>query len=195
MSVGEPLSANAYTLATDILTQLSVRIDKMITQEKLKEHLNYNPETGVFSWIKPTGDRVKPGYVAGCNKGDYTIIRIGKIYYAHRLAFLYMTGSFPKKHVDHINGSGRDNRWENIREVCPSENHKNRGISERNKSGSIGVFWSKSRLRWVARIKVNGKNIHIGQYVNIEDAKESRLKAELLHGFHVNHGKRNCHTN
>ena len=86
----------------------------MISQGELKEVLEYNPDTGVFIWRKPNGNRVKVGNVAG-NKSvnGYIRIKIKKEYLAHRLAYLYMIGNFPENDIDHINHIKDDNRWVN----------------------------------------------------------------------------------
>jgi hypothetical protein len=163
----------------------------VLTKEKLKAHLHYDPETGLFTWIKPTGDRVRVGYVAGCKRSDngYVILKFERCYLAHRLAFLYMTGSIPK-FVDHINGKRDDNRWCNLRSVSRSQNGQNMALPNTNKSGVIGVFWNKGKNKWTARIKVEQRDFHLGHFVDFDDAVKARRAAEVVHGFHQNHGKR-----
>ncbi|SRR6266446_2339189 len=88
---------------------------KILTQERLKELLHYDPETGVFSWILK-----RPAYGGNKKRGhEYVLINDvdGRDYRAARLAHLYMTGEWPKHKMDHINRIKDDNRWENLRDV------------------------------------------------------------------------------
>ena len=90
----------------------------MLTYERLRELLHYDPETGAFTWIKSTYRKGQPGTPAGClsKRLGYILIGIDKrLYYAHRLAFLWMTKQWPEKEVDHINLDKADNRWANLR--------------------------------------------------------------------------------
>lgn len=164
----------------------------MLTQKELKEYLHYSPETGFFTWIKRSGDRIKIGSIAGCIKNDnnYRIIRLRKIYYAHRLAWLYMTGNWPENHIDHINGIRDDNRWQNLRDVSRSTNSRNSKLPITNTSGVIGVFFSNRDNVWIARIKMNGKTIHLGKSKDFEKVALLRKQAEIAYGFHENHGRR-----
>ena len=82
-----------------------------LTQERLKELLHYDPETGYFTWKISPNNAVKVGSVAGTSMNNYIRIIIDhKAYLAHRLAFLYMEGYFPEHEVDHINRIRDDNR-------------------------------------------------------------------------------------
>lgn len=165
-----------------------------LTQEELKKLLHYDPDTGVFVWVKSFGNKVKISDVAGClkiTKGCKRYIYIqffGKRYLSHRLAFLYMTGSFPEYDIDHINGDGTDNRWANLRAVTRLENKKNVRRQSNNKSGICGVCFNKINGKWQAQIQVDRKNKFIGIFDNIFDAACARKNAECFYGFHANHG-------
>ena len=91
----------------------------MLTQQSLKEILHYDEDTGWFTWLTDRGGTAKAGTRAGSLKPDgYRVIRIGeKKHLEHRLAFLYKTGSWPKKLVDHKNRIRDDNRWLNLRDI------------------------------------------------------------------------------
>lgn len=94
--------------------------------------------------------------------------------------------------VDHINHDRTDNRIENLRLVNANENCKNQKASTRNKSGVVGVSWKSQKNKWHAQIMVDGKQIHLGFYDDIndaKDAKDARKVAERKYGFHENHGK------
>jgi len=165
----------------------------MITQERLKEVLKYSPETGDFFWKIDAGP-ASIGDVAGCkvtrvDGKKYIIIGVDyKLHLAHRLAFLYMVGSFPSEHVDHGNGDGTDNRWKNIELATPSENAKNCRRRIDNTSGVTGVRWNKENKNWRSTIQVNGVTINLGSFKDLNDATLSRGKAEIKYGFHKNHG-------
>lgn len=144
----------------------------MITQEKLKELLYYDPETGIWTWLisKPG---VKKGSIAGCLDifWGYFVIRVNKKQYlAHRLVWLYMTGEFPKLNIDHKNGNKSDNSWSNLREATNQQNEANKPIGAKNTSGHKGAFWHKRHKKWLSQIKVGGKNIHLGTFKTKEEA-------------------------
>ena len=132
----------------------------MLTQERLKELFHYEEETGVFTRVKISGKKCNPiGSVCGSlDIYGYLTIRIdNKQYKLHRLAFLYMTGSFPALQVDHVNRKRNDNRWCNLREVNASENAMNRKLNINSISKSTGVTRRTNRKIWVAQAMVNGK--------------------------------------
>jgi hypothetical protein len=165
---------------------------KTITQEELKEVLDYSPETGVFTRKVSNSPRVKVGDVAGSvdKANGYRYIKInGKRYLAHRLAFLYMTGEFPPEEVDHISHSKDDNRWVNLRVSSHQDNQRNRSINTNNKSGFTGVSWYKSTNKWMVQIKINGKKKHLGYFKDLTEAINARKKANSKYKFHKNHGE------
>lgn len=159
----------------------------MITAERLRELLDYNPETGDFTWrVKKA--RVRIGDKAGCiakrKDKEYLVIRVDQNnYYAHRLAFLWMTGEFPNELVDHNCSNGLDNRWETIRAcstVQNSTNKVNRGSN--NTSGFLGVFPSHKGL-WTAQVTIHGQTKTIGTFDTAELAARARdAAAKELHG-------------
>jgi hypothetical protein len=162
---------------------------------ELKELLDYNPETGVFIW-KVANRRTKSGSVAGTLCNGYVKIGIGgKHYSAHRLAWLYVYGIFPKKQIDHINQDRSDNRILNLREVSTIDNGRNRVMQKNNTSGITGVQWRKSRGKWVSVIKIAGELRYLGCFSVKEDAIKARKEAEAKYGFHPNHGSRSKTAN
>lgn len=162
----------------------------MITQERLKEVLSYDPTTGAFMWASKFTQTIIVGEVAGCIDGNgYRHIDIdGKTYKAHRLAWLYMEGYFPESDVDHENRIKHDNRWCNLRHVSRSCNMRNRGILSNNTSGVNGVHWRVARGRWIASIRVDKHLFHLGSFENLQDAVKARWEAEIKFDFP------NCNT-
>tara|TARA_R100001244_G_scaffold123667_1_gene93353 strand:+ start:652 stop:1152 length:501 start_codon:yes stop_codon:yes gene_type:complete len=154
-----------------------------LSQEYIKSKLEYNPEEGTFIWLASSG-RAKKGYFAGGETGNgYKRILINKkSYLYHRLAWVYMTGDWPVEQIDHINGDGLDNRWINIREATAQQNMFNRPKNKENKSGHKGVCWNKEVKKWHASININRKLVHLGDFLDIEDAAIAyRLAADTHH--------------
>jgi len=163
----------------------------MITQEQLKEILHYNPETGIFTWRTKAAVRIKIGDVAGfvCDTRYIRIKIKGKPYVAHRLAWLYVYGVWPKEQIDHINHDRADNRIINLREVTHQENQKNQSMRKANTSGVCGVSWEKGVRKWRARITVKGIKISLGCFADKDAAIRARKSADAKYGFHENHGQ------
>lgn len=162
----------------------------MIIQSELKEILSYCPETGIFTWkVRRRG--VRGNCVAGTANGPegYIQIRInGRPYLAHRLAWLYVHGSWPADQIDHENHIRDDNRIVNLRAVSSIENSRNQTKPINNNSGVVGVNWNKKEETWKASLQVNGKRIHLGSYRNKGAARASRELAAYMYGYHENHG-------
>lgn len=162
----------------------------MITQERLKELFDYNPETGLFIRKVRLGGRASVGKVVGSltEKGYLKVYIEGKNYFLHRLAFLFMTGCSPKYEIDHINNNRSDNSWKNLREVLPYENALNRLTYKDSRSGMKGVTWNEKYQYWQARITVNGVCKSLGCYKEKQDAITVMLTARLeLHGLFAKH--------
>lgn len=137
-----------------------------LTIERLKELLHYDPETGVFTWILVRrGGR--PGKEAGnIHKvhGYRSLMIDSKEHKCHRLAWFYMTGEWPKEHVDHINSDRSDNRWCNLREATHSQNMMNRGRLPQNRSGLKGVSFNKQSGKWRSEGECGGKRFYLGAF-------------------------------
>jgi hypothetical protein len=149
-----------------------------ITAAQLREVLDYDPETGVFTRRK-AHNHLPAGRVVGTiDSHGYLVVRLdGVLWKAHRLAWLYAHGTAPAGEIDHINGVRFDNRLKNLRDVSASVNSQNRGRAYvRSKSGVIGV--SKNRRQWRAQICVRGEIIELGNYKTLEQASEVYLDAK-----------------
>lgn len=160
-----------------------------LTQGMLKELLDYDEESGIFTW-KFSRRGVKKGTVAGTLKDGYININIfGRFYRAHRLVWLYFYGKFPVSYIDHIDGIRSNNRLNNLREATTSENNYNQRMSRANTSGVKGVSWYKRDNNWEARIGVKGKYLFLGRFSTIEEAEQAiKIKREELHKEFANHG-------
>ena len=157
--------------------------DNILTQERLKELLNYCPESGVFVWLTQLSSRGLLGNVAGTphSKGYRTIQINGAKFLMHRLAWLYMTGSFPPDEIDHINRDKKDNRFANLRIVTGSENMHNMGKNSRNTSGVKGVYYDKANKKWRAQIGLNNTHKSIGRFSTPEEASAAYLAAQKIY--------------
>jgi hypothetical protein len=166
-----------------------------LTQNELKDFLDYNPETGEFTWRKrppvTRGARMFNTKYAGRPAGrvsgsggyrEINIVGYGK-FSAHRLAFLYMTGAIPAQHIDHKNRDRLDNRWANLRVATQSENLINAATRVDTSSGVRGVRYSRASTRrpWQAYITVRGRSLGLGGWATLEEATIIRKAAELTH--------------
>lgn len=163
-----------------------------LTQERLKELLHYDPNTGVFTWREPKRGRRSPiagGKVQSGGKGSrswYVGITLDYVrYMAHRLAFLYMVGRHPEQ-IDHINHDGLDNRWSNLREVTAQENALNRRKPINNTNGDTGLHFNRGK--WQAMLGYRGKRLYLGRFDTKEQARDARRAKLSELGFHDNHG-------
>lgn len=152
----------------------------MLTQDNLKGVLRYEPETGEFSRVRAKQPQRKVG---GVGLSGYLQIDVaGRIYYAHRLAFLWMVGYWPKNQIDHINGNKLDNRWVNLRDVTVRVNQENRRAAKSNNEiGLLGVSRRSvcpGNKPFVARLMAYGKLEHCSYHTTPEEAHAAYLDAK-----------------
>lgn len=142
-----------------------------ITAERLRDLLDYDVETGIFTW-RSSGKRAGCKGLRNNGKYQYWVIRADRVLYsAHRLAWLYVTGEWPREIVDHINGDPEDNRFCNLRLADKSRNNSNSKVRADNKSGLKGVQRQRNKAgTYMARITVNGKSRYIGTFPTKEEA-------------------------
>lgn len=153
--------------------------DHVLNQETLQSLLEYDKQTGKFTWkIKRTGFATLGSRAGTVNREGYiNIMAKGKMHSAHRLAWLYVYGEWPLLPVDHINGLTGDNRIENLRLVTPSQNSQNqRRAKKGNISGYLGV--TKHGNGWRAQICANGKRTYLGTYKTPDHAYAVYLEAK-----------------
>jgi len=144
-----------------------------LTGEQLRDVLDYDPETGLFSWRVRPATCMRAGDKAGTAtvRGYISISIAGRGRLAHRLAWLYMTNEWPTGHIDHINGNKSDNRFCNLRQATPQQNTYNRKISRVNTSGFKGVSAGRNG-KWQATIRVGGRCKYLGEFTTPEQAHE-----------------------
>lgn len=153
--------------------------------EVVKSVLAYDASTGIFVWKTQVGPK-KAGSVAGTkNHHGYVVICInGKLYQAHRLAWLLQTGSLPREYIDHVNGNRGDNRWCNLRECNAAENNENTTVKSHNRVGFLGVSKNTNCATYSANIRYLGKHYYLGSYSTPEEAHEAYKTAKRkLHRF------------
>jgi len=166
----------------------------MLTQKRLKELLDYDPDTGIFTRRLNASSRARLGKKAGAiNSGGYLQTRLErKMYLNAWLAWLYIYGRWPTKWMDHINGNRADNRLCNLREANETQNAHNAKKNNKNTSGFKGIGWDKRSGRWRARITINWKRIHLGRFEDKYQAAFEYDKAAIK--YHGDYAKTNFPT-
>jgi hypothetical protein len=160
----------------------------MLTQERLKELLNYDPKTGLFTRLTTRNNKCKKGSIAGCSgpKGYIMITIDFRSYLGHRLAWFYMTGEWPDK-VDHEDGVTHHNWWSNLRNGTNSQNMQNqkKAMASNKSSGLLGVS-ARGKYGYEASITRNGVYSYLGTFKTKEKAHEKYLEAKRnLHEFNT----------
>lgn len=162
----------------------------MLTADKLRELLDYDPDTGAFTWRAraPVTSRARAwntkwaGKAAGGPKQGYVKIKIAGIFHnAHRLAWLHFHGCWPEGLLDHEDRDGANNRIGNLRQSTHAQNAVNRAVQKNSSSGVRGVTWNKHAGKWQAAICVTGKSLYLGCYAEQSEAAEAFTRAAALH--------------
>lgn len=187
VGIGYQLTEFARLVREQALDGDAQEVEPEITQDYLKEVLDYSETTGVFTWKKSVG-KCRPGDKAGyADALGYVQIGLAdKLHRAHRLAWMYVYGAFPDDFIDHIDGCKGNNAILNLRSVTHAENLLNQVRPRRdNTSGYMGV--GKNGSGWRAVITVSGRRISLGTYATPEEASiayEAQKKI-LLKDLHV----------
>lgn len=157
-----------------------------ITGKRLRELLNYDQLTGIFTW-KLARRGIKVGVPLGCSNGNgYLRITVdGRSHYAHRLAWIYVTDNAPLHQIDHINGNPSDNRFSNLREATPLQNQQNKRNAQVNsRTRLLGASWHEKAGKWQAHISVNRRRIYLGLFESAEQAHKAYKAAKNnIHEF------------
>ena len=167
----------------------------IVTQNLVRELLNYDPETGIFTWRhrdrkyfqSDRSQKIWNVRFAGKKAGSITyygyiqipIFKCG--FFAHRLAILYITGSFPSMHVDHIDRNKSNNAFKNLREVNNSVNMQNVFNHQSNNKLKIRGVCKGYGNKFVAHIKANGKQCYLGTFSTADEAQDAYLAAKQVY--------------
>lgn len=149
--------------------------------EELKTKWDYNPKDGFFTWKVKTNPKVVIGSEVGGTRNGYIVLsHDGKLLEAHRVAWAFVHGEWPKYHIDHINGIRDDNRIENLRDVPQAVNRLNLHKTYSN-SGVLGVH--KKGTRFMAQFKSK----YLGMFATAEEAgekyKNEKAKFEIYNRY------------
>jgi hypothetical protein len=155
-----------------------------ITAARLRELLHYDPSTGIFRWRVARGGCVAGEQAGTLHNDGYLWITVDyEQYAAHRLAWLYMTGTLPAEQIDHRDQRRANNSWDNLREATHAQNQHNVSMREDNSSGFKGVSYHRQAGKWLAQIRCNGAKIYLGIHPTPEAAAVAYAKAANdLHG-------------
>lgn len=157
----------------------------MLTADRLREVLSYDPIDGLFRWRIATSTCVKVGATAGSlsKVWGYIELRLDKrLHKAHRLAWLYMTGEWPIFEIDHRDTDRANNRWDNLRDVPHSVNQQNRRRAQANGStGLLGVTFDKAKGKFMAQIRAPDRSKFVGYFDSAEVAHTAYVAAKREH--------------
>jgi hypothetical protein len=155
------------------------------TREWLVRHVAYDPESGFFT-RRNCFFKSRDGAVVGTKPTTtgYVYVSVdGRSYPAHRLAWLHMTGQWPKGQIDHIDMNGGNNRWSNLRLATRSQNRANTRKRTDSSSPFKGVSWRPRQKKWMATCGVGGKRHYLGYHATAEEAQAAYMAAAIrLHG-------------
>lgn len=142
-----------------------MKFSETLTQAALREQVSYNQNTGLFTRLisvrnskagSTPGQMTKRGYIQFC---------VGaKSYLSHRLAWLWMTGNWPRGEIDHIDGNPSNNKWHNLRDASHRENMRNQKTRRDNVARLKGVSWRPEFGKWQAQIVINGYHEYLGLF-------------------------------
>jgi len=152
-----------------------------LTVERIRNVLDYNPETGALKWRIALSRRTSVGSEAGVKgtNGRRYVQVLGEKLLAHRLIWFYVHGVWPTANISPKNGDYDDLRLENLREQSLSETSFKGFRATSNKSGIKGVSWSSNKNRWLAVITRDYRRYHIGYFITKEEAAAAYEAANL----------------
>lgn len=154
-----------------------------MTVEDFRRVLDYDAETGAFSWRVTNSNRAVRGSNAGTPhcRGYVVVTVFGRKFLAHRLVWFYVHGEWPPHEIDHINLDPSDNRLSNLRLATRAQNERNKRSRRDNASGAKGVQWHAEGRKWMARIRTNGKTKYLGLFEDKAEAAAAYERAAVEH--------------
>lgn len=144
-----------------------------MTADLARSLWSYDPDDGQFRWLVPArNNQIPPGTIAGAldKLGYHVLCFRRKKYGGGRIAWLIMTGAWPAKEIDHIDGNPSNNKWSNLREATRSQQLCNTRVRRDNALGVKGVCWGR-RGKYEAYVSVAGNRKNLGSFATIEEAK------------------------
>lgn len=171
----------------------------------VRESFEYNPDTGILIWrhrprehfktlqamlgANTKNQRLEAGIIHTVLKGNKKYRRVHFRYkhiYSHHIIWAIKKGVWPES-LDHKDGNGLNNKWDNIKKADSQENNKNLKLYKTNKSGVSGVY--KRGCSWVAHIGSSKNAVWLGSFPSKSEAINARKKAEELYGYSPRHGE------
>ncbi len=148
-----------------------------------------NYEVSSFGRVRnATTERIlKPGL----NNTGYLNVRLyknskGKTHNIHKIvAQEFLENPFNLKCIDHIDGNRSNNNLDNLRHCTYTENNRNCTKRENTSSRFKGVAFRKRVNKWQAYININGRQKHLGYFLDEKDAARAYDEAakELFKEF------------
>lgn len=177
-----------------------------LSQDRVRALLDYDSESGHLTWKVNRGS-ARIGFVAGVVSEGYRLVRLDqRLHKAHVLVWLWVTGESPDGDVDHIDGDGLNNRFDNLRVLSHTENMWNVVRARRDSgTGVMGVTFHRPTGKWRARIRKHGVEQYLGLFATVEEASAAYWAAKQeLHGESIyqvrlaqsaqNAGEVTCHS-
>lgn len=174
----EHINGNKLDDSIDNLRMPVDRSEALLTADRLRELLHYDPSTGLFTWRTTTAKKTRGK--RGGHRGDngYLLLGVdGNNYRVHRLAWLYVYGRWPDGDLDHIDGDPSNNRIANLREATDAQNLANSKKPITNQSGYKGVSWHADAQKWQVHIRHKGRSIALGLFTDPVVAHAAYCKA------------------
>lgn len=179
---------SAYCKSCTSLIDKQKRSHASVSVERLRECFNYS-DGNLVRKITTGGKSVEGSIVTNVGNNGYLRVTIdGKTIGVHKIIFAICKGYIPDI-IDHLDGNPLNNKIENLEDSTIERNAKNKKRGINNTSGNVGVMWHSRDKVWMAAIKSNKKQIHLGYFENKEDAIKARKEAEIKYGFSPNHGR------
>ncbi len=154
--------------------------DRGLSRERLRDLLEYDPASGAFTWLTSRG-RSPAGARAGSvrSSGHREVSIDGHRYRTNRLAWFYMTNTWPDELIDHRNRDPGDDRWTNLRRATNQQNSHN-GLRKPGASGVVGVR-PAGNGKFRSEIRVAGGRKHLGTFATMNDAVAAYAAAKARH--------------